>query len=990
MSTPAIFVLFICVTLGFLIAGTRILIRLVRVSADLRPLILLPTATGLLAAAQAMQLYSIVHGHVPNSPELLSELIACGTAAAIYFSLSKLEPNFRTLLLQKILAQETNDRTLRVLEALPDAVLVTDSGGRILLSNSAARAANGGMDPCGRLADEHRVLKTILGSEGEVWRKSESAFKFQSSPEPGTHFDGTAVKIPDQTGKTEGFVFALHDVTERVRDAKRIQEYEERIHSLLVLTKSAPWELDLKSSRFTYVGKEIEQLLKYPAESWVDMDTWASRIHPDDRMEAISFCTEATRQGLDHVFSYRCSDAKGNIVWIQDYVCILFGEEGPEKLVGFMFDVTDRLTTESEIKVFKSIADRAGYGVATAEVGGKLLYVNEAFAKMHGYEPYELVGRSLQVLHTDSQMEDVRRINDVLLKEGKYNACEIWHKTKEGDVFPTLMSGTLIRDEKKNIDVMTATAIDISEWKRAEMERARLATAIEQAAETIVITDTRGIIQYANPAFESITGYTVEEALGQSPSLLKSGSHDEAFYRSLWERLSQGETWKGRFINKRKDGELFEEEATISPVRNGQGEIVNYVAVKKDVTEESRLQAQLRQSQKMEAIGTLAGGIAHDFNNIITPILGYAGMAHQETPEGSPIRGDLERIISAGERAAELVKQILTFSRQTEIEKHPIQAQLVVKEVLKLIESAFPTTIEIRSDIKNDCPAIVADPTQIHQIVMNLCTNAYQAMKPGGGVMKVELGPIDPESELFSTHPRLRGDTFVCLAVEDTGQGIHESILDRVFDPFFTTKKQEGTGLGLSVVHGIVTDLGGEIAVRSEIGKGTRFEILLPAVLAPVSLAASDRPAEPGGNEKVIFVDDDPAIAMMAETLLARLGYNVTVRRSALEVVEMIEKGTLEADIIVTDYIMPKMTGDVLIRKLADHGYEIPILLLTGAADLPNLPPHCRILRKPVAGASLSSAIRKTLDGYEQVPPEVCKDACFTGEALELFRVLER
>ena len=267
----------------------------------------------------------------------------------------------------------------------------------------------------------------------------------------------------------------------------------------------------------------------------------------------------------------------------------------------------------------------------------------------------------------------------------------------------------------------------------------RRALAIDHSSDTIVITDRDGTIVYVNPAFEKITGYSHEEALGKNPRILQSGSHDKSFYTELWKTITNGKTWSGRFINKKKDGSQYTEDATISPVFSDKGEIVSYVAVKRDVSEQLRLQSQLQQTQKMESIGTLAGGIAHDFNNILFPIVGYTEMLLLDTPEDSPIRESLNQIYTSVLRAKSLVKQILTFSRQGSNELTLMKMQPIIKEALKLIRSTIPTTIEIQQDINPDCGVIKADPTQIHQIVMNLTTNAYHAMEETGGELKVSL-----------------------------------------------------------------------------------------------------------------------------------------------------------------------------------------------------------------------------------------------------------
>jgi PAS domain S-box-containing protein len=274
-----------------------------------------------------------------------------------------------------------------------------------------------------------------------------------------------------------------------------------------------------------------------------------------------------------------------------------------------------------------------------------------------------------------------------------------------------------------------------------EEDLKRRALAIDHSSETIMITSTNGIIIYVNPSFEKITGYSQKEAVGKNPNILKSGNQDKSLYRKLWGTISNGKTWSGRFINKKKDGSEYTEEATISPVFSDKGKIVNYVAVKRDVTEQLRLEAQLQQAQKMESLGTLAGGIAHDFNNILSPIIGFTELALGEVDKDSNINDDLQEILKAGMRAKDLVKQILTFARQTEDETGPIRIDIIVKEVLEFIKNSIPSTIQISADINSDS-LIMGSSGKIHQILMNLCTNAFHAMEKNGGILGVRVKDV--------------------------------------------------------------------------------------------------------------------------------------------------------------------------------------------------------------------------------------------------------
>ncbi|MFZ5572316.1 MAG: cache domain-containing protein [Thermodesulfobacteriota bacterium] len=509
---------------------------------------------------------------------------------------------------------------------------------------------------------------------------------------------------------------------------------------------------------------------------------------------------------------------------------------------------------------------------------------------------------------------------------------------------------------------------DITSEKQSSMERKKLDMAIEQVAEIIVITDTAGNIEYVNPAFEKLTGYPAAETLGRKPSLLKSGKHDNAFYRQLWETIKNGNTWSGRITNRKKDGSLFEEHAIISPLRDGSGNIINYVAVKRDITREVRLESELQQARKMEAIGTLAGGIAHDFNNILAAILGYTEIAMLLLPDGNDAADKLAHVIQASQRAKDLVNQILTFSRQDELIQQPVEMRLVVKEVLRLLRASIPATIEFRETIARDTGMIMGDPIQIHQIVMNLCTNAYHAMTAEGGTLSIELGPITVERDSVPENLPLEPGDYIRLAVADTGTGIPDEIIDKIFEPYFTTKERgQGTGMGLSVVHGIVKKLGGDIRVTSEFGKGSVFTVWIPKIKEQAETENRMEADVPRGTESVLVVDDEAVLARMLGDMLTLLGYQVTVLTSSHEAHEVFRKHPEHFDLVITDSAMPKMSGERLSRLLKKIRGDIPVILCSGfsnslSEEQTRETGICKNIKKPIVMREIALAIREVLE----------------------------
>jgi phosphate/phosphite/phosphonate ABC transporter binding protein len=590
--------------------------------------------------------------------------------------------------------------------------------------------------------------------------------------------------------------------------------------------------------------------------------------------------------------------------------------------------------------------------------------------RIYGFEP----GKSsptyksfMAAVHPADRDLVKRAVDDALRRHGAYS---VEHRLllPDGTERQVHEQGEVFWDGDGKPVRMVGIVQDITERMLLEQERSRLVKAVEYAAESIIITDRDGTIQYVNPAFTKVTGYGREEVLGKNPHILKSGQHDQEFYAEMWDVLSRGESWSGHFVNRKKDGSLLDEDVAISPIVDGAGNIVNYVAVKHDVSERIELEKQLRQAQNMESIGTLAGGIAHDFNNILTAILGYAEIVLAALPEESPLRASQQHVITAGLRAADLVRQILTFSRHGEKKLLPLQPQLVVKEALKLLRSTVPTTIEFKLNIDEGCGAILADPTQIHQVVMNLCTNAYHAMREkNGGVLGVVLSSVELDSEALQNKIDLQPGSYIRLEVSDSGQGMSTSVLERIFEPYFTTKAPgEGTGLGLSLVHGIVKSMGGGITAYSEIGTGTTFHVYFPRIVYEPCLDASPVSSLAGGNERLLVVDDEETLVQLEQHLLESLGYQVTAATTSMEAWQLFKAHPDAFDLIITDMTMPQMSGLELAGKILEVRKDMPVILCTGYSELINEEKVkamgiCEYLMKPVSKNDLATAIRMAL-----------------------------
>ncbi len=416
-------------------------------------------------------------------------------------------------------------------------------------------------------------------------------------------------------------------------------------------------------------------------------------------------------------------------------------------------------------------------------------------------------------------------------------------------------------------------------------------------------------------------------------------------------------------------------QVSVSPIFDEAEQFIGVVHIAKDISARKKLETQLHQAQKMEAIGTLAGGIAHDFNNILTPIVGYAALLRRDAKPGSPLHKGLGIIEQAAGRATELVKQILSFSRQHEHEMISIAIQPIIKEALKLLRSSLPATIEIRQDIDMECGAIMADSTQIHQLLMNLCTNSGHAMAEHGGVLEISLRCQELLAKDCVQWPDLSSGQYLLLEVSDSGCGMAADLLDRIFEPYFTTKeKDQGTGMGLAVVHSIVTAQQGQISVTSEIGQGTTFHILLPVVGKPGGRHKKEKSDTvlPSGNEHVLLVDDEEYVVMVYGEILLSLGYQVSTETSSQKALDLFLAGKDDFDIVITDLTMPEMTGIELAHEIIAIRPEIPIILCTGISELIDAEQAQDIglrayLHKPVSIQDMGQVVRRVLDG-EKLP----------------------
>ncbi len=500
---------------------------------------------------------------------------------------------------------------------------------------------------------------------------------------------------------------------------------------------------------------------------------------------------------------------------------------------------------------------------------------------------------------------------------------------------------------------------ELHERRRLQRSESRLATAVEQSPAIILITDTNERIQYVNTKFEELTGWRRDEVVGRTPAFLQSGKTTRATYDAMRQNLRGGQSWSGVFLNRKKDGGEYWTETTILPLIGSDGAIQNFIATGEDVTERRHARDQVARAQKLEVVGQLSGGIAHDFNNVLTTIVGSAHLAAIDVEPGSDLAGEIEQIDIAAHRAKNLVQELLTFARREPGHLQTVDLAEIASEVLRLLKASIPPTIGLECETDTQTLVLV-DPTHLHQILMNLCRNAAEAIGGDDGQISVRFGPSDTLEELPS-----REDGWVRLEVGDDGPGMSEEISARLFEPFFTTKPLgKGAGLGLAVVQGLVDEIGGQISVESTPGQGTRFVLALPGSSGKVLDESRIAKELPRGREIILLVDDDIEVTGTLRRLLLRLGYRVDAFSSPIVALERFRKTPNRFDIVLTDILMPDMSGEVLISAIRDLRPEIPVLFCTGykpaQISIPGSKPE--VLSKPVEPAQLAKCIRGLLD----------------------------
>ncbi len=846
-----------------------------------------------------------------------------------------------------------SERTYRaIIETTNTGFVILDEEGKVLDANAEYVRLSG-----------HQSLQEIVGRSVLEWTAEEE--RERNAQEVAKCFekgfvrdleisyewpDGRRMPIEinaravEERGKRR-ILTICRDITERKRAEKALRESEERYRTLVTLLPDAIFvNVD---NRVTLVNPAFCRLLGAGNPSQLIGKSVLEIIHPVYREKVRERVNTSLAGEVVPLMEEKYIRLDGTLVDVEATAVGIDwqGSKGSQVIVR---DITDRKRAEADLREseerYHAFFDSSMDAILLTSPDGSIQAANPAACKMLGRTEAEIcaLGRDGLVDTKDPRLETLLTER---IRTGKASG-ELTMFRKDGSPFPVDVSSALFRDNQGEVHTSMIVR-DITERKHGEELLRRFTQAIEQSPASVIMTDAAAHIQYVNPKFTEVTGYTPEEVLGSTPRILNSATIPAEEYDKIWATILAGNVWQGELHNRKKNGELFWESASISPGRDENGVITHLVAVKEDITarklaeEELRqnetrrleLESELIQAQKLEGLGTLASGIAHDFNNLLGIIIGHVSLLLRMNADAPALKKkNLDAILTAATRGADLVKQLLTFARKTEVVIESVRLNDLVSEIVKLLRETFPRTIAVEAHLTEDVPSIEADATQVHQVLLNLCVNARDAM-PNGGTLRIATYRESGES-LRSKHQKTTADDYVVLSVSDTGFGMDEETQRRIFEPFFSTKEHgKGSGLGLSLVFGIMESHNGFISCQSEVGKGTTFRCCFPVtseVREPRQVREETPDDIPGGTETILVVEDEELLRELLKEVLEPKGYTVLMAGDGEEGFAIYRKHRREIALVISDLGLPKFGGDELYYMLKKVNRNVRLILSSG------------------------------------------------------------
>ena len=835
------------------------------------------------------------------------------------------------------------------IEQSPVSVVITDSRGTIEYVNPKTCETTGytrdeliGQNPrvlrSGNAPDGYYNNLWDAITTGEVWQGT-----FQNVKKNGDIYVEAATIAPIKNGEgvITHFIAIKEDITEKQQLQREITLNEQRFRQVAESSRTVIWEAD-RNGIFTYVSPVASIVYGYSLDEWVGLRSVFDLRTAESSDHFRALYRDLIEHGIPiSTFDNSIVQNDGGTLWVSSSAEALYDENRELTGVrGVDYDIDQRKRVELELRKFQTISDQANYGNAISDLNGTLLYVNEYFAAMHGYRVEELLGKDLSIFHSERQMPLVTMALDLLKETGEFAALEIPRTRKDGSVFPSLMNGKLILNEDRTDGFMIASAIDITDLKRQEEAIKRLEIAIEQSPVALLITDLKGVITYASPAFTAITGYTVQEAMGHSTSILKSGKNDAAFYRNLWETITSGRIWEGSLINRRKSGELYHENMSITPVYDMEGEVTSYLAVKEDITDRMRIEeekiARTAAEEANRSKSLFLSNMSHEIRTPLNAIIGFSQILEGDTTLGASQKEQVKTITRSGRHLLELINDVLDLSK---IEAGKLMNQTEVfclRDLLEDLEAMF-SVISERKGIAFDIDRtplvpdfIEVDGGKLRQVMINILGNSFKFTSQGSVSVHLSL--------TVKENPAMLN-----VEVRDSGVGIREEDIQNIFDAFTQSDaglQMGGTGLGLSITKRLIEIMGGSINVRSTYGSGTVFTFSIPVV--PAAGDERTQAGHPGGNAvafdldgrrvQILIVDDQKDNLDLLMAILEPMGLSLFRAGNGQRAVEICEQETI--DLVLMDLRMPVMDGYTalkLIRKM--NGYAgVPVIAVTASA----------------------------------------------------------
>ena len=898
--------------------------------------------------------------------------------------------------------RESRYRSRKLLETIPDLMFVLSRDGRILdyQANDDADLAVEKGRMVGSLLSESMppevVDDTLRAIEAALRQNRLQLIEYQL-PEQD-HLRDYEARIAPLSA--DSVLAIVRNITPQKRSERYLRRSERKFRKLYEQAPIGIFRTNLQGKALS-VNSTMARMLGFdaPEEAVAFYTNLGEQLYADPAVRE-EFIRRLQSEGHVENFEYRARTREGQSIWLSMNARVVPSvRSGEVAIEGFTTDISDRKRAEENLQ---GALQRQNEAVRAGNVGlwdwnpeNDEVHYSTEWKRQIGYEDGEIdndVTEWLSRVHPDDLEPTIAIIRNTLVEDSPRQA-EFRFRHKDGSYRWILARASTLQDKFGNPTRLFGSNIDITERKRAEEDlrrtmqdqkelKTQLAHAVEIANSGHWEYDVVKDLFHFNDQFYRLFGTTAEAVGGYSMS---ADTYAQRFVHPEDQHLVRGEikkaiattdpAFKGQIEHRilYADGSVGHFLVLFFVRKDSAGKTVRTYGVNQDITERKTIEARLLQAQKMESIGNLAGGIAHDFNNILFPIVGLAEMLMEDLPPKSLERESVREIYEAGRRGAELVKQILTFSRQSEQKLLPIYIQKILKEFLQLCTATIPSDIAITSNVQQDCGSVMANPTQMHQIAMNLMTNAYHAIEPDSGEIRVNLQEVILAGEPWPGSTLSPG-RYVLLSVGDTGRGIAPADLGRIFEPYFTTKAQgKGTGLGLAVVYGIVKEHGGDIRVASAPGKGSTFQVYLPLLDRPSDFKDEDKASKacPSGTERILVIDDEGTVAHLQRRMLESLGYRVSIYTDSLEGLNAFRREPERFDLVITDMTMPGMTGDRLAEQLLATRPDVPIILCTGFSEriTPEKAEAIGIkgfLMKPVAKVQLAEMVRKVLDSARE------------------------